>query len=211
MDMNDDEMKGLRSYNRFLACVAATAFVAGATSGAGGTIAFTVFGPQVSAPSVCTTGGTAVGSAVTVTGNATYNPSAGFTPSAAGNYWWYAAYSGDANNNAAASTCGAGMAQTVVAAAAGNKLVFTTAPLSGAASSSATLGPATVQIQDQFGNPVTVASATVQLSSSSTGGWCRRLTCGGCLRSTCGRCRRSTCERSSCALRRPSSDGRWFA
>jgi hypothetical protein len=81
-----------------------------------GTITFTVFGPQSTAPASCTTGGTEVGTA-TVTGDGTYNPSAGFTPSSAGDYWWYASYGGDANNNAAASSCGASMAETVVSPA----------------------------------------------------------------------------------------------
>ena len=61
-------------------------------------------------------GGTTVGTA-TVSGNATYHPSAGYTPTAAGNYWWYASYGGDSNNNPAASTCGSGMSETVVAKA----------------------------------------------------------------------------------------------
>ena len=47
-----------------------------------GTITFTVFGPQSTAPTTCTTGGTTVGTGTTVNGNATYNPSAGFTPTA---------------------------------------------------------------------------------------------------------------------------------
>ena len=78
-----------------------------------GTTTFTVFGPQASAPTTCTTGGTTVGTA-TVNGNATYHPSAGFTPTTAGDYWWYASYGGDTNNNTATSTCGAGMSETVV-------------------------------------------------------------------------------------------------
>ena len=73
---------------------------------ASGTITFTVFGPQTTAPTTCTTGGTTVGTGTTVAGNATYNPSAGYTPTGAGNYWWYASYGGDANNNTATSTCG---------------------------------------------------------------------------------------------------------
>ena len=80
-----------------------------------GTITFTVFGPQSTAPTTCTTGGTTVGTGTTVNGNATYNPTAGFTPTGAGNYWWYASYGGDANNNTATSTCGAGMSETTVA------------------------------------------------------------------------------------------------
>ena len=80
-----------------------------------GTITFTVFGPQASAPTTCTSGGTTVGTGTTVNGNATYNPTAGFTPTGAGNYWWYASYGGDTNNNTATSTCGAGMSETTVA------------------------------------------------------------------------------------------------
>ncbi len=80
-------------------------------SNASGTITFTVFGPG-SEPGTCTAG-TAVGTA-TVSGNGTYYPSAGFTPTAAGDYWWYASYSGDSNNNPAASTCGSGMSETDV-------------------------------------------------------------------------------------------------
>ena len=82
-----------------------------------GTITFGVFGPG-SEPTTCTSGGTTVGTATSVSGNATYHPSAGFTPSAAGDYWWYAAYTGDGANNAAAvPPCGSGMSETVVAMA----------------------------------------------------------------------------------------------
>ena len=84
-------------------------------STATGTITFTVFGPSTE-PSTCTSGGTTVGTA-TVSGNSTYHPSAGYTPTQAGNYWWYASYGGDGNNNAAASACGSGMSETVVAQA----------------------------------------------------------------------------------------------
>ncbi len=87
-----------------------------------GTVSFTVFGPQNSPPSDCTSGGTPVGTAA-VSGPAPavdpntgkqlqgpYTPSAGFTPASAGTYWWYASYSGDGSS----SGCGAGMASTVV-------------------------------------------------------------------------------------------------
>jgi hypothetical protein len=88
--------------------------LSGATSGAAGPITFKVFGPQATAPTTCTSGGTTVGSLVTVSGNGTYNPSAGFTPSAVGTYWWYASYGGDGNNLESTSTCGSGMASTFV-------------------------------------------------------------------------------------------------
>jgi hypothetical protein len=80
------------------------------------TISFTVFGPLVSAPTTCTSGGVAAGTA-TPAGNGTYTTSLSFTPNVAGTYWWYVSSPLDANNNAAVSTCGAGMTSTVVAAA----------------------------------------------------------------------------------------------
>src|SRR5262249_21169400 len=78
-----------------------------------GTIAFEVFGPQSSAPTDCSTGGTTVGTA-SVSGDGTYNPSAGFTPTAAGTYWWYAGYGGDSGNGGSNSGCGPGMSSTSV-------------------------------------------------------------------------------------------------
>jgi hypothetical protein len=95
-----------------------------------GTITFKVFGPQASAPSTCTSGGTTVGTA-TAAGNGTYHPNAGLTPSQPGNYWWYASYPSDANNNAAASTCGSGMAETVIGKA--SPTLSVTAPTTGTA------------------------------------------------------------------------------
>jgi hypothetical protein len=78
-----------------------------------GSITFTVFGPEPSPPSSCSAAGKRVGTAA-VSGNATYHPSAGFTPSEAGDYWWYARYGGDASDRSAASKCGALTAKTVV-------------------------------------------------------------------------------------------------
>jgi YVTN family beta-propeller protein len=85
---------------------AITATLLHAQSGAGGTITFKVFGPQPNAPTDCS-GGTTVGTA-SVSGNGTYNPSAGYTPSVSGDYWWYASYSGDTANAASTSACGDG-------------------------------------------------------------------------------------------------------
>jgi hypothetical protein len=95
--------------------IAASAIKAALSGGSSpsGTITFKVFGPQASAPSSCTSGGTPLGSA-TVSGNGTYSPPAAFTPSAAGGYWWYASYSGDAHNRPAVSACGASMPTTLV-------------------------------------------------------------------------------------------------
>jgi hypothetical protein len=101
---------------------------------AAGTITFAVFGPQSAPPSVCASGATMVGTA-SVSGDGAYQPSAGFTPASAGDYWWYASYSGDASDNPAASTCGPPMAETVVAAAQ------TLGPAPGTSSGGPGLGP----------------------------------------------------------------------
>ena len=89
--------------------------VSGAASTATGVVAFRVFGPQTTAPSSCTGGGTAVGSAA-VHGPGTYRSSRAFTPPAAGKYWWYATYTGDATDAPSHSACGASMAATAVTA-----------------------------------------------------------------------------------------------
>jgi hypothetical protein len=92
-----------------------SATLSGAFTAPTGTIGFTVFGPQSSPPSDCTSGGTTLGTA-TVSGNGTYHPSAGFTPTSAGTYWWYASYSGDDENQPSNSGCGPGMKSTMIAA-----------------------------------------------------------------------------------------------
>ena len=59
-----------------------------------------------------------------------------------------------------------------VTAASADRIVFTTPVLSGAASAGASLGPATVQLRDAFGNPVTAPAGGTVLSltsSSATG------------------------------------------
>lgn len=128
--------------------IAATSISATLASGSSptGTITFSVFGPG-SEPSTCTSGGSTVGTA-TVTGNTTYHPSGGYTPSAAGDYWWYASYGGDGNNNAAASACGSGMSETVVAAA--SPTLSVAAPASG-----------------NVGTAIPASSITATLSGSS--------------------------------------------
>jgi hypothetical protein len=83
-----------------------------------GAVTFKVFGPQASAPTTCTSGGTAVGTA-SAAGDGTYHPSAAFTPSAGGTYWWYASYAGDTVDLPAATACGAGMVKTVVSSSGG--------------------------------------------------------------------------------------------
>ncbi len=78
-----------------------------------GPITFTVFGPQATAPSSCTSGGTVVGTA-NAYGDGTYQPPVSFTPPSPGKYWWYASYGGDAGDEPATSVCGASMAETTV-------------------------------------------------------------------------------------------------
>ena len=58
-----------------------------------------------------------------------------------------------------------------VNAATANKFVFTTSAVSGQASNTASLGPITVQAQDQYGNPTKAGAGgiLVNLSSSSSG------------------------------------------
>ena len=64
-----------------------------------GTLSFFVFGPQSSAPASCSSGGTQIGTVISVNGSATYTASTTFTPTVAGTYWWYASYSGDTATN----------------------------------------------------------------------------------------------------------------
>jgi hypothetical protein len=99
-----------------IAASSVDASLSGATSNAGGTITYTVFGPQSSAPTDCSSGGTNVGTA-TVSSNGSYSPSAGYTPPGAGTYYWYASYSGDGGDQPANSTCGTAMTATVVSPA----------------------------------------------------------------------------------------------
>ena len=98
-----------------IAASAIGAVLSGAEAAAGGSVTFTVYGPQAAAPSDCSAGGTVVGSAA-VQGNGDLNPANGFTPDQVGDYWWYASYSGDSSDPSATSSCGAGMAETVVKA-----------------------------------------------------------------------------------------------
>ncbi|MHB8515023.1 MAG: hypothetical protein ACYC9X_05525 [Dehalococcoidia bacterium] len=64
--------------------------------------------------------------------------------------------------------------------AAAAKLAFITAPVSGAASAAANLGPLTVQVQDAAGGPVPAVSATtLSLSSNSVGSAVFATTLGG--------------------------------
>jgi hypothetical protein len=100
-----------------IAASSVTAALSGGT-GPGGMVTFTVFGPQASAPTSCSSGGTTVGTA-SVSDNGAHHPSAGFMPTASGNYWWYVSYSGDAINSPSFSGCGAAMLKTTVGTGSG--------------------------------------------------------------------------------------------
>jgi large repetitive protein len=80
-----------------------SATLSNASATFGGTITFTVVGPQVTAPSSCA-GGAAAGTA-TVTSNGSVTSNAVFTPAAAGTYWWLASYGGNTYNTASGSGC----------------------------------------------------------------------------------------------------------
>jgi len=117
-----------------------------------GTITFTVFGPQATAPSSCTSGGTVVGTA-SADGDGTYQASASFTPPSPGEYWWYASYGGDVGDELSTSTCGSGMAETTVVPKA-TPTLSASGPMAGTA-----------------GSPISASqvSATLAEGSSPTG------------------------------------------
>jgi hypothetical protein len=91
------------------------ASLSGVAVNAGGSLTFTVFGPESVAPTNCSVGGIQIGSD-SVHGTGSLSPASGFTPASVGDYWWYASYTGDSSDPAAASNCGAQMAETVVRA-----------------------------------------------------------------------------------------------
>lgn len=124
-----------------------------------GAIAFTVFGPQSSPPSSCTSGGTTVGTA-SVNGNGAYQSSAAFTPAAPGEYWWYAGYGGDAGDEPTASACGPLMAQTLVAVA----------PTTGAGSGSGSSGSGSGVGSGTGAKTPAPTLSSVKLSSKSSTG-----------------------------------------
>ena len=122
---------------------------------AGGTITFSVFGPESSPPSSCGAGG--VLGTSTVQSGGTYAPAGSFTPESAGDYWWYAQYGGDATNPAAASPCGAQMAETTVS---DPPAPTTTAPAAPTVSPKPTTSPTPTP---SSGKPTAVTSALVRV------------------------------------------------
>jgi large repetitive protein len=95
--------------------VPASATLSNGAATFGGTVTFTVFGPQAVAPTSCT-GGVAAGTA-SVSSNGTVTSNTGFTPTVAGTYWWMASYGGNTYNTASNSGCAA--TSTVVHLAVG--------------------------------------------------------------------------------------------
>ncbi|HST14374.1 MAG TPA: hypothetical protein VLJ44_05930 [Gaiellaceae bacterium] len=84
-----------------------------------------------------------------------------------------------------ASIAADGTQVETISAAAAAALEFTTAPLSGASSSTANLGPITLRRVDAFGNPATSGGAlAVSLSSNTTGTARFSLSSGGATTST---------------------------
>ena len=82
-DPDADDDRAERGYsNTPILASAVSAFLASgnASPNPTGTINFMVFGPQSNAPTSCSSGSTAIGTA-TVNGNGTYSANAGFTPS----------------------------------------------------------------------------------------------------------------------------------
>ena len=88
------------------------ATLSGATTNAGGTITFNLYGPN---DTDCS-GTAAYTNAVDVSGNGEYG-SGEFTPTEVGTYRWTAKYSGDDNNEPASSPCNAPNESSVVNAA----------------------------------------------------------------------------------------------
>ncbi|HMK97391.1 MAG TPA: type II secretion system protein [Acidimicrobiales bacterium] len=128
-----------------------------------------------SAPSSgCPTGWTQLGTAVAVSGSTpkTYNPSAGFTPTTAGNYWFYASYGGDSNDNASQSACNPVAAEIVVGKAtpsvgvngslSGSTITYTASVTGGGVTPTGTI---TWSISVTSGSPPTCSPSSGPLSS----------------------------------------------
>jgi hypothetical protein len=118
------------------------------------------------APSAQTLSGTLTKAAVA--GVATFND---LSMTKAGSYTLAASSSG---------LTGATSGSFTIVAASATKLAITSTAVSGTASTSATLGPITVEREDQFSNPTSLGGAiTVNLSSNSAGTAIFSLTSGG--------------------------------
>jgi hypothetical protein len=86
-----------------------------ATTAAGGTITFSLYGPS---DATCTATPVFTSSAVPVNGDGTYGSGPVVPTEGAGTYHWIASYSGDPSNNPVAESCGASGESSTVSAAA---------------------------------------------------------------------------------------------
>ncbi|GAA2002165.1 hypothetical protein JL107_01780 [Nakamurella flavida] len=132
------------------------------------------FGNAAPAPD----GGLGVQLGSSTTGTATFSTTAGgpatnlvTIPAGAATVTFYAGDTRSGTATLAVTAAGlTGTSQTVTTVpAAATRLVYLTAPVTGRAATTATLGPLTVQRQDPFGNPVGGGAITVALTSSTTG------------------------------------------
>jgi uncharacterized repeat protein (TIGR01451 family) len=118
-----------------------TAELLGVTADAGGTITFSLYGPNDASCS----GAAIFTDTAAVAGPGDYSTDPDFTPTAPGTYRWIAAYSGDLKNNAVSGACNAANESVVVSPV--SPTVVTTASaavsLGGAISDSAVLAGAT--------------------------------------------------------------------
>jgi hypothetical protein len=133
-----------------IAASSLAATLAGSSGLPSGTISFTVFGPQASAPALCTSGGTTFGTALPG-GDGPWNPSAGFTPTTAGTYWWYASFAGDTFDNSAVSKC--------------NNVTMSSTVVGKASPALVTAGPSTGTVGAAI--PTSAISATMSASSGA--------------------------------------------
>ena len=149
--------------------VSDTATLSGATTNAGGTIAFHLY-----SDAACTTEISTGLSPVSVNGNGNYN-SGNFTPSAVGTYYWTGSYSGDANNVSTSTSCGDAGESSVVGKAPSNiATAQTLTPQDSVAISATKGGPATGSVRFSLFGPndsscsgTPVFTQTVSLSGGS--------------------------------------------
>jgi Cu/Zn superoxide dismutase len=149
-----------------------TAHLTGATSDAGGTFTFHLFGNAT-----CTNEISTGLSPVAVSGNGDYN-SGNYTPTAAGTYYWTASYSGDANNTAVSTACGDANESSVVTKKQPSLTTTATAnvTIGDPISDTATLSGATADAggtitfhlysDDQCANEVTIGLSPVTVSGN---------------------------------------------
>ncbi|AUI51899.1 beta strand repeat-containing protein [Arthrobacter crystallopoietes] len=133
-------------------------------------------------------GGTVVALSSNSTGTKVFSATASGTPttsltipagSSTASFYYGDTKAGTPTLTISASGLTSAIQTATVSAAAASRMVFTSAPVSGAASATANLGPATVQRQDTFGNPVTAGATTLALTSNSAGGKVFSATAGG--------------------------------